>query len=487
MKTQAPNSSHRTWRSRTTRMILCTLSVCALSSTALAQNHSPFVPDCSAALNAHQLTVSKTRAAPATRFVGPEGPAHATGDSVGCGDMTYVGVDGLFDTLTFTPLFGGPNVVSADWDCQHSSIIYSLYTKNSAGIYSLATNGDLFGAIVGTTCTHVATNFPSTGSNAATVAHGRDSVFAVVSWTHNDPALGHPGNLCSTTNCWWPTQVFVAGKQHRFIDQDYDGDGRNDEVVFRSGTWFVHPTGGGSDLVTTFGTSTDLLVPADYDGDGKTDVAVFRPSNGNWFAHLSGGGPDMVKNWGNSTDRTVPGDYDGDGLADPAIFRPSNGTWFALLSSGGSTSVQFGTSTDVVVPGDYDGDGKTDPAVFRPSNGTWFAHLSGGGPDLSIQFGVSSDIPVPGDYDGDGKADVAVFRPSSGTWFAHLSGGGPDLSIQFGTSAFRRVRGDYDGDGKTDVAVFNPANGTWFAHLSGGGPDLSIQFGVSSDRIPYQN
>ena len=62
---------------------------------------------------------------------------------------------------------------------------------------------------------------------------------------------------------------------------DYDGDGKADVAVYRSGAWFIVNSSGGTQVVGWGGAAQDIPVPADYDGDGKTDVAVFR--NGAWF------------------------------------------------------------------------------------------------------------------------------------------------------------------------------------------------------------
>ncbi len=52
-----------------------------------------------------------------------------------------------------------------------------------------------------------------------------------------------------------------------------------------------------------FGTPTDLPTPADYDGDGKADIAVFR--SGTWYLQRSTAGFTGVA-FGESTDKPAP-------------------------------------------------------------------------------------------------------------------------------------------------------------------------------------
>ena len=292
------------------------------------------------------------------------------------------------------------------------------------------------------------------------------------------------GGLTSGTN-WWQVR---ARNQFGTTDadagtwwsirgstkNDFDGDGKTDEAIFRASTGGWHmlqsSTNNTTSVGVSWGLSTDQPMPGDYDGDGKTDPAIFRPSTGLWAilkssTHYT---TSTTVSWGLSTDLPVPADYDGDGKTDPAIYRPSTGLWALLKSSTGYTSATYvfwGLSTDVPMQADYDGDGKADPAVFRPSTGGWYVLKSSTnyGTSFGVVWGMSGDVPVPGDYDGDGKIDPAVFRPSTGGWFILQSHTNYMTSVTtiWGASGDVPAPGDFDGNGTTDFVVFTPSSGVW--------------------------
>ncbi|HQU81855.1 MAG TPA: FG-GAP-like repeat-containing protein [Pyrinomonadaceae bacterium] len=249
---------------------------------------------------------------------------------------------------------------------------------------------------------------------------------------------------------------------------DFDGDGRADQAVFRSGTWYLLRSTEGF-ASAQFGSSTDKITPADFDGDGKTDVAVFR--DGAWYWLNSSNGIFNAAQFGQAGDIPVSADYTGDGRAELAVYR--SGAWYTLdLSNNQFQAVQFGISSDKPVPADFDGDGKTDFAVYR--DGNWYLLRSTAG-FTAVQFGIASDKPTVGDFDGDSKADQAVYR--GGNWYILGSTQGFS-AVAFGIAGDVPVAADYDGDGKTDVAVFR--NGNWYLLRSQQGFG-AVQFGTTND------
>lgn len=132
---------------------------------------------------------------------------------------------------------------------------------------------------------------------------------------------------------------------------DFDGDGRADMTVYRSGTWFIRNSSDGSQTTAAWGGAVqDIPVAEDYDGDGLTDIAIYR--NGVWYIRRSSDGGQTTIGWGGAADDVpVPADYDGDGKADVAVYRASTGAWFVLRSSdGGQTTIGWGgTPGDVPI------------------------------------------------------------------------------------------------------------------------------------------
>ena len=241
---------------------------------------------------------------------------------------------------------------------------------------------------------------------------------------------------------------------------DFDGDGRTDLAVYRSGTGTWHARG---QMAVTFGERGDLPVLGDYNGDGTTDLAVYRPSTGTWQVRAQ-----FTRQFGQRSDIPVPGDYDGDGDTDLAVYRPSTGMWYVE----NQPTVEFGGRGYLPVPADYNGDGRTDIAVYDRTNGRWYVK-----DQFYVQFGDRGDRPVPADYNGDGAADVAVYRPGTASWFVR-----GQFATTFGAPGDQPVPRDYNGDGSAELAVFRPETAEWLVF---GQP--TVQFGAPGDLpVPRQ-
>jgi CHRD domain/FG-GAP-like repeat len=281
---------------------------------------------------------------------------------------------------------------------------------------------------------------------------------------------------------------------------DYDGDSKTDFAIARpvvattSLDWYIQNSSNGSLAAVSFGLNTDASnsrqVCGDFDGDGKDDVTVWRSGTQAFFYYLkSSDGTFVADDFGiPGDDPRVVEDYDGDGKYDVAVWRTSNDTWYYRGSSNNAarniTFTPFGTS--FANPGDFDGDGKGD-FVDQQSSVWWQLNSSNGAVSNRI-FGTGSFFGNPGDFDGDGKVDIAgsITEGTINAWY-YVSSVNPTQNIfltrrEWGPSAGRtRAQGDYDGDGKTDVGVWLTASGQfWYLSTLTGQPVVQ-QWGQTND------
>jgi hypothetical protein len=224
------------------------------------------------------------------------------------------------------------------------------------------------------------------------------------------------------------------------------GDNVDTPGVFRSGTWYLSNSFGGSgDYIFGFGNSSgDRAVVGDWNGDGNDSPGVYRGDT--WYlSNGYGGAVDAAFAYGLAGDKPVAGDWNGDGIDTPGVVRGT--TWFLSNSFGGSGDYVFsyGLSSDIPVVGDWDGNGTDTPGVLRGA--TWYLRNSnsGGGHDITFVYGVSGDRPVVGDWNANGVDTIGVFRDA--TWFLRNSnsGGGHDISFGYGVSGDTPVPGDWAG------------------------------------------
>jgi CHRD domain/FG-GAP-like repeat len=284
---------------------------------------------------------------------------------------------------------------------------------------------------------------------------------------------------------------------------DFDGDGRQDYSVLRFPavspqpiTYWNNNSTTGTQLGIVFGdAATDFPAPGDYDGDGKDDVAIYRSgatagAQSDFWILRSSDNVGIRIPFGLNGDQAVNRDFDGDGKTDLAIFRRgatagAQAFWWirrstvGLTVTGNDLVIPFGTTGDVVggttgdtpIPGDYDGDGKFDLAVYRfggiaPDN-TYIIRRSSDNTVSFQPFGnFNTDYILPGDYDGDGKYDLAIARLGANltspiVWWILQSSNGQIRTQPFGKGSGAPgsdipAQGDYDGDAKADIAVYRP-------------------------------
>jgi hypothetical protein len=126
---------------------------------------------------------------------------------------------------------------------------------------------------------------------------------------------------------------------------DFDGDGKLDPMVQRSGQIWIRQSSNGATVLRNFGLGTDLLVVGKWDADATEDLGVDR--TGQLYTLGSTTNTVGYLNWGVSSDKITQGDWDGDGVTDMAIWR--SGTFWLKCSTAGVAVLGWGLSADTPV------------------------------------------------------------------------------------------------------------------------------------------
>jgi hypothetical protein len=108
--------------------------------------------------------------------------------------------------------WNGPNIATSAWDCNHSTITYGVFTQpgGPGTTVTWVGGGSMFGQLVGGTCTYKVSNPPGgwgTDYVRVTGSQYQDYWIAVQQWAHNDPNIGHPGNLCASDSCYFSPKI----------------------------------------------------------------------------------------------------------------------------------------------------------------------------------------------------------------------------------------------------------------------------------------
>jgi hypothetical protein len=253
---------------------------------------------------------------------------------------------------------------------------------------------------------------------------------------------------------------FTAGDQ--FFIGDFNGDGKNEVVIYNSTNWIMPYLGlladdgsNGLRLIARYDGSMpgwqfsrhDTFYVTDFDCDGRQDLVVFNGAD--WaFPYLG-----MLRSTGTSFtlvhrydhflpswqmtpgDQFFTGDFNGDGKGDLFVFNGSNWAfpYLGMLESNG-TSLSMTHRYDHYLPswqmtehdgfyvGDFNGDGKSDLYIVNRQNWaiTYLGMLRSDGAGLTMEHRYDGSVPGwqmrrndqfwIGDVNGDRKDDLFVYN-----------------------------------------------------------------------------
>lgn len=280
--------------------------------------------------------------------------------------------------------------------------------------------------------------------------------------------------------------------------------------------------------------TADRVLAFDYNGDGRQDLLLYRPGAGAiTIARSSGtggftpvymvgddgpGGPNGIAAFDllSPADRVLAFDYNGDGAQDLFLYRPGAGAAVVARSNGdgsftpvyvvgddgpgapnGIAGYDLLSSADQVLAFDYNGDRRQDLLLYRPGAGRVTVARSNGDGSFTAVFSSTSGIAqydlrssadrvFAFDYNGDGQQDLFLYRPGAATaWVARSNGNGSFTAVftsingiaqyDLRSSADRVFAFDYNGDGLQDLFLYRPGAATaWVARSNGDGSFTAV-------------
>lgn len=240
----------------------------------------------------------------------------------------------------------------------------------------------------------------------------------------------------------------------------------------------------------------------DFDGDGRDELLIWHPARGDF--HLAKGNlgnypsrqherfrvPAVLLGWkpcGDDPCTLLIGDFNGDGKDDLALWHPSAGRLHLALCDGSyfyhAPSQLFekdglGASDRMPFVGDFNGDAKDEIAFWHPSTGEWWVE----GKMWIAGFAVGGSwLVCVGDWNGDGRDDLIAWNRETGKWQVAFSTGTRFHLALASDQLLRPLRNwispdngwqlhaaDFDGDGLDDLLMVNPARGDWRVALATG-------------------
>jgi len=337
---------------------------------------------------------------------------------------------------------------------------------------------------------------------------------------------GFSGDITSTAN---PLPVVMPGKalniQANFasngtappvITYDISGDGKQDLVVYYSGTpgFEYSLLSNGTGTYTAVGTpginpgsgTFDTVLQADFNGDSKSDILFYSSATGALKVGLGDGTGKFnyapVINISPGFNVLARGDFNKDGKTDLLLYRQSDGAAYVGLSNGDGTFTYIGQLfqpgfTSIAVA-DYNGDGISDVILYNNQTSPYNAYyLVGDGtghfPTGSGLFFGGGFTVYPADLNADGKSDFILYRPSDGTVFVAISNGtGFTYHYLLYSPGFTSFKiGDVNGDGFPDLVLYNSVNATGYLLIGDGlgnfPTGFSLFFGPGMDFVELRD
>ncbi len=261
-------------------------------------------------------------------------------------------------------------------------------------------------------------------------------------------------------------RLTMGEKDAKALVGDFDGDGKDEAVLFVGGEWFVDMNGNGrwdkGDMWIKLGTELDRPVVGDWDGDGKDDVGIFGRQ---WHRdpqriRKDPGLPDPE----NKRRREISAEELARHKEDRGEDRERwlrRGTQGDLRADAVDHVFQYGEQVDTPLAGDWNGDGIDQIAIYR--GGAWMLDNDGDGRwtknDVKAFFGQPGDEPIVGDFNGDEIDEIGIVRGD--VWIIDTDGDrkitGNDLriSVPRNSEKSQPVVGDWDGDGKDEAGYFD--------------------------------
>jgi hypothetical protein len=300
---------------------------------------------------------------------------------------------------------------------------------------------------------------------------------------------------------------------------DFNGDGRSDVLVHSGNSIQIFRSDGSSLSHVSSAVErvpgswqfqpNDQFFVADFNGDGKDEVVVFNGDD--WVMPYLGllvddGANGLrliarydgdIPGWGGFArhDKFYVGDFTGDGKADLYVFNGddwsmtyvamlrSNGNGFTLVRRFDGDIPGWGglARHDQLFVGDFSGDGKADLYIFNGDDWSmsYVGMFRASSTNLTMTHRFDGDIPgwgglarhdqlLVGDFDGDGKADLYIFNGldwsmpylgmfrSTGSSLTMVRRFDGDVPGWGGMAAHDRfIVADVNADGRADLVAIN--------------------------------